>query len=111
MFNLGFPELILIFVIALVVFGPGKLPEIGRAVGKGLSEFKKATNSLMSDVNKPLENSAPPQSVQPPPAQPPAGQQPLASEPAPPQPMEEGAAKTAEAQQNTAVKSEDGQGR
>ena len=107
MFNLGFPELILIFVIALVVFGPGKLPEIGRAVGKGLSEFKKATNSLMSDVNKPLET----QSVQPPPAQPPVGQQPLASEPAPPQPMEEGAAKTAEAQQNTAVKSEDGQGR
>ena len=81
MFNLGFPELILIFVIALVVFGPGKLPEIGRAVGKGLSEFKKATNSLMSDVNKPMENATP----QTPPlqtiAEPPAGQQPLAPEP------------------------------
>ncbi|MFC2741333.1 MAG: twin-arginine translocase TatA/TatE family subunit, partial [Selenomonas sp.] len=36
MFNLGFPELILILVIALVVFGPGKLPEIGRAVGKAV---------------------------------------------------------------------------
>ena len=86
MFNLGFPELILILVIALVVFGPGKLPEIGRAVGKGLSEFKKATNSLMSDVNKPLESAPQPPTT--PPAQsiaePPPGQQPLA-----PEPMEE----------------------
>ncbi len=85
MFNLGFPELILILVIALVVFGPGKLPEIGRAVGKGLSEFKKATNSLMSDVNKPLESAAQPPTPPPPPAQsiaePPPGQQPLAPEP------------------------------
>ena len=84
MFNLGFPELILILIIALVVFGPGKLPEIGRAVGKGLSEFKKATNNLMSDVNKRIESAAPP-SVQQPPmqtiAEPPAGQQPLAPEP------------------------------
>lgn len=86
MFNLGFPELILILVIALVVFGPGKLPEIGRAVGKGLSEFKKATNNLMSDVNKPLENAAPQSSAQPqkPPmqtiAEPPAGQQPIKPE-------------------------------
>ena len=69
MFNLGFPELILILVIALVVFGPGKLPEIGRAVGKGLSEFKKATNNLMSDVNKPIESAAPQPSVQQPPMQ------------------------------------------
>lgn len=83
MFNLGFPELILILVIALVVFGPGKLPEIGRAVGKGLSEFKKATNNLMSDVNKPIESAAPPPVQQPMQtiAEPPAGQQPLAPEP------------------------------
>ena len=84
MFNLGFPELILILVIALVVFGPGKLPEIGRAVGKGLSEFKKATNNLMSDVNKPIESAAPPRVQQQPMqtiAEPPVGQQPLAPEP------------------------------
>lgn len=84
MFNLGFPELILILIIALVVFGPGKLPEIGRAVGKGLSEFKKATNNLMSDVNKPIESAAPPRVQQQPMqtiAEPPVGQQPLAPEP------------------------------
>jgi sec-independent protein translocase protein TatA len=38
--NIGFPGLILILIIALVVFGPSKLPEIGRAFGKGLKEFK-----------------------------------------------------------------------
>lgn len=45
MFSLGMPELILILVIALVVFGPGKLPEVGKALGRGLQEFKKATTS------------------------------------------------------------------
>ncbi len=39
------PELILILVIALVVFGPGKLPEVGRALGKGLGEFRKAMSN------------------------------------------------------------------
>lgn len=37
------PELILILVIALIVFGPGKLPEVGKAIGKGISEFRRAT--------------------------------------------------------------------
>lgn len=40
--GLGLPELILITVIALVIFGPGKLPEVGKAVGKSLFEFRKA---------------------------------------------------------------------
>lgn len=44
--NLGFPELVVIFVIALLVFGPRKLPELGRSLGKSLAEFKKATNEL-----------------------------------------------------------------
>lgn len=51
MFGIGFPELVLILVIGLIVFGPGKLPEIGRAVGKGLQEFKKATSNLTAEVN------------------------------------------------------------
>lgn len=47
--NIGVPGLILILVIALVIFGPKKLPEIGRAVGQTLSEFKKSTKNLVDD--------------------------------------------------------------
>lgn len=42
MFGIGFPELILILVIALIIFGPGKLPSIGSAIGKTVNEFKKS---------------------------------------------------------------------
>lgn len=42
--SVGIPELILILVIALIIFGPGKLPEIGRAVGKSIREFRSASN-------------------------------------------------------------------
>lgn len=44
--NLGLPELVVIFVVALLVFGPRKLPELGRSIGKGLAEFKRASNEL-----------------------------------------------------------------
>lgn len=50
MFNLGMSELVLILVIALVVFGPGKLPEVGKAIGKGIQEFKQATTNLGSEA-------------------------------------------------------------
>ncbi len=46
--NIGIPGLILILVIALIIFGPSKLPEIGRAFGNTLKEFKKATNDLVN---------------------------------------------------------------
>ena len=46
MWNLGFPELVVIFVVALVVFGPRKLPDLGRSLGKGLTEFRRASNEL-----------------------------------------------------------------
>lgn len=46
--NIGVPGLILILIIALVIFGPSKLPEIGRAFGRTLSEFKSATKDLVS---------------------------------------------------------------
>ncbi len=48
--SLGMPELIVIFVIALIVFGPRKLPELGRSLGRGIAEFKKATNELQSTL-------------------------------------------------------------
>ena len=51
MFGIGVPELILILVIGLVVFGPGKLPEVGRAVGKSIREFKKATTAVTEELD------------------------------------------------------------
>jgi sec-independent protein translocase protein TatA len=44
--SLGMQEIIIIFVLALIIFGPRKLPEIGKSLGKGLQEFKKASNDL-----------------------------------------------------------------
>lgn len=60
MFGIGVPELILILVVGLIVFGPGKLPEMGRSLGKGIREFRKASNALTAAINAP----------EPPPAQP-----------------------------------------
>ncbi|MGE7591626.1 twin-arginine translocase TatA/TatE family subunit [Peribacillus frigoritolerans] len=50
--SIGIPGLILILVIALIIFGPSKLPEIGRAFGNTLKEFKKSTNDLISNENE-----------------------------------------------------------
>lgn len=47
--SLGFPELILILVIALIIFGPGKLPSVGASIGKAINEFKKASKELTKD--------------------------------------------------------------
>jgi len=50
--SLGLPELMLIFIVALIVFGPKKLPEIGRTLGKALGEFKKATDDLKNTIER-----------------------------------------------------------
>ncbi|MFL6290430.1 MAG: twin-arginine translocase TatA/TatE family subunit, partial [Thermoanaerobaculia bacterium] len=48
---LGVPELIFIFVLALLIFGPKRLPEIGRTIGKGMAEFRKASTELKRTIN------------------------------------------------------------
>lgn len=52
MFNMGVPELLIILAVALIVFGPRKLPEIGRTLGKALGEFKKATDDLKNTIER-----------------------------------------------------------
>jgi len=50
--SLGMGELLVIFVIALIIFGPRKLPELGRSLGKSLAEFKRASNELRSTLEE-----------------------------------------------------------
>lgn len=52
MFGIGIPELILILIVGLIVFGPSKLPEVGRAVGRGLREFRRASSALQAMINE-----------------------------------------------------------
>lgn len=50
--SIGMPELIIIFVIALIIFGPRKLPELGRSLGKSINEFKRASNELRNTLDE-----------------------------------------------------------
>jgi TatA/E family protein of Tat protein translocase len=71
--NLGFPEMIFLFLAALILFGPKKLPEIGRQIGKALNEFKRASNEFKSQIENEinqLDREEPRQTILPPAAQP-----------------------------------------
>ena len=88
--SIGMPELIIILVIALIIFGPRKLPEFGRSLGKSIGEFRKASNELRSTLDEEIRleeqsdqratiraeqdtaiaAAAPPSSATPPPATP-----------------------------------------
>jgi sec-independent protein translocase protein TatA len=60
MFNFSMAELAVVLVIALVVFGPAKLPEIGKAFGKGIREFKSATTDVKEEITKTVTLDSPP---------------------------------------------------
>ena len=76
--SIGMPELVIILVIALIIFGPRKLPELGRSLGKSIGEFKKASNELRSTLedeirveeqrDRQTQASATPPAATPPPA-------------------------------------------
>ncbi|MFL6558722.1 MAG: twin-arginine translocase TatA/TatE family subunit [Bacillus sp. (in: firmicutes)] len=53
--NIGVPGLILILIVALVIFGPNKLPEVGRAFGRSIREFKKATDGIADDITEEIK--------------------------------------------------------
>lgn len=63
MFGIGLPELIVIFVIALLIFGPKKLPELGQTMGKWVSELRRATQDLTEDIQKDLKLDIPNEDV------------------------------------------------
>ncbi|HWR06214.1 twin-arginine translocase TatA/TatE family subunit [Sporomusa sp.] len=64
MFSFSMPELVLILVIALVVFGPGKLPEVGKAIGKGIQEFRRASTDIVNPKDEPSKVEATPDNKQ-----------------------------------------------
>jgi TatA/E family protein of Tat protein translocase len=54
--SVGVPELIIIFTIALIIFGPRKLPELGKSLGKSLAEFKRASNELKNTLDEEIRS-------------------------------------------------------
>jgi Tat protein translocase TatB subunit len=73
--NLGFSEMIFIFLLALIIFGPKRLPEIGRQIGRALNEFKRASNEFKAQIEAEINQmdvESPRQTILPP-VQPPSG--------------------------------------
>ncbi len=85
--SLGLPEILFILVLALLLFGPRRLPEIGRTIGKGLGEFRRASNELRRSIETEIALEEAPPVRRPTPVPPSA-----ASVPAPAEPVADGAA-------------------
>jgi TatA/E family protein of Tat protein translocase len=92
MFGLGMPELLVILAVALIVIGPKRLPDIARALGKGMREFRKATNEIKQNIDfdprdydprTTLKNITAPPPEEPPKPKTPAPGQPAAENPEP----------------------------
>jgi TatA/E family protein of Tat protein translocase len=83
--TLGGPELFLIFVVALIIFGPRKLPEIGRSLGKMMGEFRRASNEFRSTIETEVESEKikAAMRIEPPRVEPVPATLPPASQPAP----------------------------
>lgn len=62
--SLGFGEIVLILLLALIIFGPKRLPEMGRTIGKSLKEFRKATSDLRQELDVDLDEETPKASVE-----------------------------------------------
>jgi sec-independent protein translocase protein TatA len=69
-FGIGMPELLVILVVALIVLGPKRLPEIARSLGRGMAEFRRASNeftrTISASIEEPPQQPAPPQQPTPP---------------------------------------------
>lgn len=90
MFGIGMTELLVILAVALIVFGPSRLPELARSLGRAMNEFRRASTDLRQsfreavDDPSPAATTAPPQSIQPPAAAPaPSAPSTAAAAPAP----------------------------
>ena len=57
--SLGAPEIIVILIIALVVFGPRKLPELGKSIGQGLREFRRSTSAVTDELRREMDTATP----------------------------------------------------
>jgi sec-independent protein translocase protein TatA len=58
--SIGAPELLVVIVLALIIFGPRRLPEIGRTVGKSMREFRRAASELRAEIESDLDEEEPP---------------------------------------------------
>ena len=89
MFDIGFQELVLIFVIALLVFGPKNLPQLGRSLGRAMREFRRASDEFRNTIetNLHINDPDPPSTLQPAAQLPPAEPEPPAAPPASADPL------------------------